>query len=81
LELQKLTLHHYSADPSEERRITLSPNNIAVVAAHVEDVVVNGRSLRSVSVLFLDQGAVDLLLNHSDLELLESAVGSFSLSY
>jgi hypothetical protein len=79
MEFQKLTIHHYDEDPKEERRITLSPANIAVVAACIEDISVKGRSLRKVTVLFLDGASVDLTINHSDLELLEAATGSFCL--
>ena len=77
MEFTKLTLHHYSTDSSEERRITLSPSNINVIAAGVEDTAVNGRSLRTATVLFSDGTSIDLLINHADLELLEGAVGSF----
>lgn len=75
----KLTVHHYSEKSDEERRITLSPGQISFVAAGTEDVIVNNRSLRSVAVLFLDGGSVDLFLNHADLEMLESAVGTYYL--
>ena len=54
MEFQKLVVHHYAEDPTEERRITLSPQNINIVAAHVEDVKINGRSLRHATVLFAD---------------------------
>lgn len=77
MEMYKLTLTHYAEKPEEERRITLSPQLITVVAAQVEDIQVNGRSLRAVSVLFMDGGAIDLLLNHADLETLETAIGSY----
>ena len=77
MEFQKLTVHCYAEDAADERRITLSPQNINVVAAHTEDVTINARSLRHVTVLFADGGSVDLVINHSDLELLEGAVGSF----
>ena len=79
MELQKLTLHHYGETTADDRRITLAPMNITVVAAQIEDTVVNGRTLRSVSVLMTDGGAIDLNLNHSDLETLEAAVGSYCL--
>jgi hypothetical protein len=75
--MQKLTVYHYSEIKEEERRITLSPVNITVIAAETEDVVVNGRNLRKTAVLFVDGNSIDLLLNHSDLEMLEGAIGSF----
>ena len=81
MEFQKLTVHHYSVNPEEERRITLSPMNISLVAAATEDTMLNGRSLRNVTVLFGDGGSVDMTINHSDLELLETAIGSFCLGY
>jgi hypothetical protein len=77
--MEQLTLHHYSVDPKEERRVTLSPMNIQLVAAEVEDVVINGRSVRNVTILFSEGGNVDLTINHADLMQLERAVGSFFL--
>jgi hypothetical protein len=77
LEMQKLTIRHYSEDPKEERRITLAPHNITVVAAEIEDVTINGASRRVVSVLFMDGGSLDLVVDHQDLQLLETAIGSF----
>jgi len=79
MEFQKLTVYCYNEDPKEDRRITLSPINITIIAAHVEDEVINGRSLRRVAILFVDGGSVEMLVNHSDLELLEGAIGSFCL--
>lgn len=77
MEMYKLTVHNYAEKPEDERRITLSPQLITVVAAMIDDVQVNGRSLRQTSVLFVDGGSVDLLLNHADLETLETAIGSY----
>lgn len=77
MELQKLTVHNYSENKDEERRITLSPDKITVVAAGVEDVLLNGRSLRTATILFLDGGSIDLLINHADLEMIEGAIGSY----
>ena len=79
MEFQKLTVHHYGETAEDDRRITLSPQNIHLVAAKVEDSNVNGRSVREVTVLFTDGGSADMVVNHSDLELLESAIGSFYL--
>ena len=75
--MQKLTVHCYAEKPEDERRITLSPQLITVVAAMIDDIHVNGRSLRQTSVLFVDGGSVDLLLNHQDLQTLETAIGSY----
>ena len=79
MEFQKLTVHHYADLEEEDRRITISPMNVALVAAETEDMTVRGRSLRHVTVLFTDGGSTDLSINHSDLELLEGAIGSFCL--
>lgn len=78
MEFNKLTIHHYEADVKDDRRMTLSPTNIVMVAAEVEDVSLNGRSLRNITVLFMDGNSVDLTINHSDLECLEAAVGAYS---
>ena len=77
MELQKLTLYHYSENIEEEQRVTLSPMNINVVSAAAEDIEVRGMSLRPVSVMFADGGSVDLLLNSTDLLQLEEAIGSY----
>jgi Mg2+/citrate symporter len=79
MEFQKLTVKHYAENATDERRITLSPANIIVVAAAMEDIVLGGRSLRPVQVLFAQGESIDLLINHADLELLEAATGSFCL--
>ena len=77
MELNKLTVHHYADNANEEKRITLSPQNIVVAAAAIEDTQVNGRSVRNVTVLFVDGGSIDLVVNHSDLEMIEQAVGTY----
>lgn len=77
MELQKLTIHCYAETPEEERRITLNPSKIVLLAAGTEDLQLNGRSLRRVTVLFDEGENVDVLVNHSDLELMETAVGTF----
>jgi hypothetical protein len=78
MQLQVLRVFHYDdKDPNENKRITLSPMNIAAVTADVEDVVIQGRSLRKTSVIMMDAGTLPLNINHQDLELLERAVGSF----
>lgn len=79
MEFQILRVHHYGEKPEEDRRITISPSMVTTVAASVEDVVLNGRSLRNVSVLYDSGGSIDITINHADLELLESAIGSFCL--
>ena len=79
MEFQKLTVQNYSDDPQQRRRITLSPPNITVIAAALEDVTVEGRSARNVTVLFIDGGSIDLCVNHSDLSMLEEAIGSYCL--
>lgn len=77
MNLQKLTVHHYDEIIEDERRFTLSPANITVVAAAVEDVQIRGISVRPVTVLFIDGGSIEITINHSDLSQLEEAVGSY----
>lgn len=79
MEFQKLTVYHYAEDSKEERRITFSPQKINLVAAEPEDTIINGRSLRNVSLLFDDGASVDVTINHADLEMLEMAIGAFCL--
>jgi hypothetical protein len=79
MEFLKLTVTHHGETTEEDRRITISPMNVVVVAAGVEDTAVNGRMLRRVTVLFTDGGSADLVINHSDLQMLESAIGSYCL--
>ena len=81
MEFKNLTITHYAAVKEEERRITMSPSNIALIAAKTEDVEINGRSLREVSVLFMDGESVDVVVNHSDLQLMEEAIGAYSLPF
>ena len=82
MELQRLTVINYAETADEkDKRITLSPSQITLIAADVNDVKLNGRELRHVTVLFLDGASVDLLINNSDLNDLEGAVGSYFLGY
>lgn len=79
MEFQRLTVHHHAEDPKESRRITFSPMQIMAVVATEDDIVVNNRALRAVSVLFTEGNSVDVLVNHADLERLEAAIGSYCL--
>jgi hypothetical protein len=79
MEFQKLTVHHYADNTVDDKRITISPSNVAMIAADVDDSTVNGRSVRHVTVLFLDGGSATISINHQDLETLEGAIGSFCL--
>lgn len=79
MNIQKLTLHHYGATEAEDRRVTLSPMNVMMIAAEIEDFQLNGRSLRRVSVCMADGESTELVLNHADLDLIENAIGSFCL--
>jgi len=79
MELSRLTVRNYDELPENEKRITLSPDKINLIAADVEDIKINGRALRHVTVLFMDGGSVDLVVDHADLSLLEGAIGSFYL--
>ena len=76
-EMSTLRVAHYGETPEEDRRITLAPANICAIAAETEDVQVQGRTLRNVSVLFIDGGSMALTVDHSDLELLENTVGAY----
>ena len=35
MEMQKLTVRHYSEDPKEDRRVTVSPGNAIAIAAEI----------------------------------------------
>ena len=79
MNLQTLTLHCYAENPSEERRMTLTPYKIDFVSAAIDDIVINGRSLRPIAVIFEEGLTLELILNHQDLEKLEAAVGAYCL--
>ena len=76
--MEKLTVHCYAENLEEERRITISPSNVTVVAANIEDKVLRGLTPREVAVLFADGGSIELLLNYQDMETLEQVVGLYS---
>ena len=75
--IEVLTVQHYSEDIKEVQRITLAAASINLVSASVEDTIINGISVRPVTVFFQDGGTIDITISHSDLNLLERAVGSF----
>lgn len=77
--MKVLTVHCYAEDPSQERRVTLSPGLITVIAAGTEDVEINGKARRLAQVMFMDGGTVDLFVDHSDLLLLEETIGAYCL--
>lgn len=77
MEFQRLTVLNYSDDPTEEKRITIGPGHVTLIAADTEDVVIKGRNLRRVTLMFTDGGSVDLTINHADLDKLEAAIGSY----
>lgn len=72
-----LRVMHYGETEAENKRITLSPMNLLALAADIEDVTVQGRSLRNVVALAVEGSNLPLCVDHADLELLESAVGSY----
>lgn len=74
-----LTVHCYAEDPAQERRVTLSPGLITVIAAATEDTTIRGKARRMVTVMFMDGGSVDLALDHADLTMLEEAIGGFCM--
>jgi hypothetical protein len=77
-EVQVLRVHHIDADEKEDRRVTIAPMNVAALVAHEEDTIVRGRSVREISIMFLDGGNISIAVNHSDLELLETTIGAYS---
>ena len=77
MEMHTLRVYHYGATPEEDRRITLSPANVAMLASETEDVQVQGRTVRNISVLFVDGGSVGVTVAHDDLELLEATIGAY----
>ena len=79
MEFKKLTVLHHASLKEDERRITISPGSVSLIAAKTEDIIINGRSLREVSVLFMDGESIEMVVNHSDLEAMEEAIGAYSL--
>ena len=75
--IQVLTVQHYAEDVSQLKRVTLAVPKINAVSASVEDISVNGLHVRPVTVWFQDGAMIDLVVNHSDLDLMERAIGSF----
>jgi len=78
MEMQTLRVHSYGDVAEDDRRVTIAPNNVVALAASTDDVQVQGRSLRAISVLFVDGGAMDLVVDHADLQLLEDTIGAYS---
>jgi hypothetical protein len=79
MNIQVLTVHHHDLEnEKEDRRITISPMNIAAIAAKIEEVEIRGRQLVHITVMLLDGENLDLFVNHADAELLEKATGSFA---
>lgn len=72
-----LTVFHYGELESDNKRITVSPQNVAALATDPLDSTAQGRSVRKTTVLMLDGGSLDLTVNHEDLTLLEEAIGAF----
>lgn len=78
-DLRVLTLTHYGPTEAENRIVTLSLINIAMIAAEVENVSLQNRQVRRLQVLLLDGEAVDLALSDLDLHQLQQAVGVYVL--
>lgn len=72
-----LTVNHYGDVESDNRRITISPNNAHALATDMTDITVQGRELRHTVVLLMDGGSLDLVVNHADLAMMEEAIGAF----
>lgn len=79
MEMEVLRVHHYGAKTEDDRRVTISPGMVTAISAGVDDEMINGRSLRRISVSLVDGGSLDLSVNHADLSLLERAIGSFCM--
>ncbi len=79
MEFQKLVVYHYGETSEDDRRVTISPMQVNLIAFETEDTIVNGRSLRRASVLFSDGSSCDLAVNHQDMSTLEEAVGAYCL--
>lgn len=77
--IEVLTVQHYAEDVTQVKRVTLSVPKINAVTASVEDTLVNGLNVRSVSIWFEDGAVMDLMINHSDLSQIERAIGSFMI--
>lgn len=77
--MKTLTVHCYAEDPTQERRVTLSPGLITVIAAATEDTMISGKARRMVTVMFVDSSSLDLFLDCSDLLMLEETIGSFCM--
>jgi hypothetical protein len=74
---QTLRVQNYGKTAAEDRRITISPMHAIFCSAKTEDTVLDGRSLREVDVYFDGGGVLPIIVNHSDLELLENTIGFF----
>ena len=77
--IETLTVQHYAEDIRDVKRVTLSAYKINFIGASVDDVVINGLSVRPVEIWFEEGSMLSLIVSHSDLDLLEKAVGSFRL--
>ena len=75
--MQVLRVHHYGETAEEDRRITIAPAQVSVIAAEVDDVQLQGRSVRKTTILMSDGASIDVNVNHADLDLLETTVGAF----
>jgi hypothetical protein len=78
MEMNTLRVHSYGVVPEDDRRVTIAPANVIALAGETDDIQVQGRSLRNISVLFVDGGSMDLVVDHADLELLENTIGAYS---
>lgn len=77
MEVKVLTVTAYAEKEEDNKRVTIQPMNVAMLAADIEDSTIQNRSLRKVAVLLLDGETIELFVNHQDLETMEQAVGSY----
>lgn len=76
-----LKVTNYGAEESENTEVTISPGVIKVVSASTVPVMIQGRALKSVTVLMMDGDELVLVLSDPDLYKLEECVGFYDFDY
>ena len=76
IDLRILSVLHYGSTESENMKVTLSANLIKMVTS--KDGFIQNRSIKEVSVYFLDEAPpIGLNLNEIDTLAVEAAVGAY----
>lgn len=78
MNFQTLRVQTYGDTEQENIQVTLSPGNIKMVLAFGNEMR-QGKYVRKVSVVFLDNEAVELYLMDHDLMRIEDVVGGYSI--